>query len=562
MQAYAACDDPELREVVRQGFGDLVAYAERVSGLPPEEVARFFATGMLLNVFASMGQIGEDAEPWALRLLEALRDKHESFFFDAEVSDESQTKSNHKLLWAFVLTSVAGFMVTLDNLVVTTALPGDPHDLGAGLDGLEWTVNAYTLTFAVLLLTGAALGDRFGRRRLLAIGLALFTASSAAAALAPSIGALDAARALQGIGGAIVMPLTLTILSAAVPAERRGLALGAWGGITGLAVAFGPLVGGAVVSGISWQWIFWLNVPIGLVLVPLVLLRLDESRGPWDRLDLPGPRARRRRPARDRLGPRARERARLGLARDHRRDPGRLRRDGAVRRSGSCARRAPMLPMRFFRNRAFALANAASLFFSFGMFGSIFLLAQFFQTVQGYSPLGSGLRILPWTAMPMIVAPIAGALSDRIGGHRLMGAGLALQAIGLAWIAAISTPTMPYVDVVRPFTISGVGMALFFAPVANVVLSSVRPVEQGQASGANNAIRELGGVLGVAVLASIFAHDGGYDTAETFVNGMNAAVYVGAAVVGVGAVAAFLIRPLRWRRAEVVERPAELELAA
>src|SRR6476660_5072730 len=190
--------------------------------------------------------------------------------------------------WMFAITSTALFMVTLDNLVVTTALPVIRKDLHSGLSGLEWTVNAYTLTFAVLLLTGAALGDRFGRRLMFSIGLTIFTLASAAAALAPSIGALDAARAVQGIGGAIVLPLSLTILSAAVPPERRGLALGAWGGITGLAVAFGPLVGGAVVSGISWQWIFWLNVPIGLLLVPLVLLRLDESRGPFGRLDLPG----------------------------------------------------------------------------------------------------------------------------------------------------------------------------------------------------------------------------------------------------------------------------------
>src|SRR5579862_3313270 len=186
---------------------------------------------------------------------------------------------NHKTLWAFVLMSAASFMVTLDNLVVPTAIPVIRRDLHAGIGGLEWTVNAYTLTFAVLLLTGAALGDRFGRRRLLALGLGIFTLASAAAALASSIAALDAARAVQGLGGAIVMPLSLTILSAAVPAEKRGLALGAWGGISGLAVAFGPLVGGAVVSGISWHWIFWLNVPIGLVLLPLALLRLDESHG-------------------------------------------------------------------------------------------------------------------------------------------------------------------------------------------------------------------------------------------------------------------------------------------
>jgi EmrB/QacA subfamily drug resistance transporter len=470
-------------------------------------------------------------------------------------------KSNHKLIWAFALTSLAGFMVTLDNLVVTTALPVIRRDLGASLDGLEWTVNAYTLTFAVLLLTGAALGDRFGRRRMLAIGLAIFTFSSAAAALAPSIGALDAARALQGIGGAIVMPLTLTILSAAVPPERRGLALGAWGGVTGLAVAFGPLVGGAVVSGLSWQWIFWLNVPIGLVLIPLVLLRLDESRGPFSRLDLPGLVL----AGLGLLG------VVWGLVRGNALGWSSPEIVGSIVAgivvlglfvAWELRAPAPMLPMLFFRNRVFTLANAASLFFSFGMFGSIFLLARFFQTIQGYTPFASGLRILPWTAMPMIVAPIAGAFSDRIGGHRLMAAGLALQAVGLAWIATISTPTTPYVDLIAPFTLSGAGMALFFAPVANVVLSAVRPVEQGQASGANNAIRELGGVLGVAVLASIFANYGGYRTPETFVNGMNAAVYVGAGVVFVGAVAALLVRPLRARRVPAAEPQPELELAA
>jgi MFS family permease len=204
---------------------------------------------------------------------------------------------------------------------------------------------------------------------------------------------------------------------------------------------------------------------------------------------------------------------------------------------------APMLPMQFFRDRTFSLANAASLFMSFGMFGSIFLLAQFFQTVQGYSPLGSGLRILPWTAMPMVVAPIAGALSDRIGGHRFMGAGLALQATGLAWIAAVSTPTTAYVDLVAPFAVSGIGMGLFFAPVANVVLSSVSRQAEGQASGANNAIRELGGVLGVAVLAAVFAHAGGYQSGQAFTDGMVPAVYIGAVVVLLGSLAAFGIRP-------------------
>ena len=463
-------------------------------------------------------------------------------------------------IWTFAITSVALFMTTLDNLVVTTALPVIRQDLHAGLSGLEWTVNAYTLTFAVLLVTGAALGDRFGRRRMFVVGLAIFTGASAAAALAPSIDLLIAARALQGLGGAIVTPLTLTILSAAVPAERRGLVLGAWGGIFGLAVAIGPLVGGAVVQGISWQWIFWLNVPIGLVLIPLAALRLRESRGPNNALDLPGL-------ALASLGLLGLV---WGLVRGNQVGWASTEIVGTI--SGGLLvlvlfvlweirAPAPMLPLRFFRNRTFAAANAASLLMFFGMFGSIFLLAQFFQVIQGYSPLQAGLRILPWTAMPIFVAPIAGALSDRIGGGRIMAVGLSLQAAGLAWIATVSNPTVAYSALVIPFILSGVGMALYFAPVANVVLSAVRPQEEGQASGSLNAIRELGGVFGVAVLAAIFAHYGGYSTPESFSNGMNAAVYVGAALVAIGALAAFLI-PGRSHGVAAEQAEARLETAA
>jgi EmrB/QacA subfamily drug resistance transporter len=465
-----------------------------------------------------------------------------------------------RTMWTFAITSAAVFMATLDNLVVTTALPVIRKDLHASIESLEWTVNAYTLTFAVLLLTGAALGDRFGRRRMLAVGLFIFTASSAAAALAPSAGALIAARAAQGVGGAIVTPLTLTILSAGVPANRRGAFIGAWSGIAGLAVAFGPLVGGAVVSGISWHWIFWLNVPIGIALIPLALTRLDESYGPSSKLDLPGL---------------ALASAGLfgivwGLVRGNGQGWSSPEIVGALAVGAvvlalfvlwELRTDAPMLPMRFFRNRVFTLANVASLLMFFGMFGSIFLLSQFFQVVQGYSPLGSGLRILPWTIMPMFVAPIAGALSDRIGGNRLMGVGLTLQAAGLGSIAAISSPSTPYWHLVVPFMVSGIGMAMFWAPVANVVLSAVRPEEEGQASGAQNAIRELGGVFGVAVLASVFTSYGGYRTPDTFVSGMNAAVWVGAAVVVVGAVAAFAI-PRRARSQEQeVPAPAYAEAA-
>jgi EmrB/QacA subfamily drug resistance transporter len=467
-----------------------------------------------------------------------------------------------RMLWTFAVTSLALVMVTLDNLVVTTAIPVIRTDLNASIEGLEWTVNAYTLTFAVLLLTGAALGDRFGRRRMFAIGLTIFTLASAMAALAPSIEVLVAARAIQGLGGAIITPLTLTILSASVPAEKRGLALGAWSGVGGFAIALGPLVGGAVVSGLSWHWIFWINVPLGLVLIPLALRRLDETHGPGGRLDL--------------LGLGLVSVGLFGIV------WGLVRGNGQGWASpeivGSLAvgvlfvvafvlwelrAEAPMLPMRFFQNPTFALTNVASLLMFFGMFGSIFLLAQFFQTVQGYSPFGSGLRILPWTAMPIFIAPIAGALSDRIGGRPLMGTGLALQAIGLGWIAAVSNPTIPYSQLVLPFILSGAGMALFIAPVANVVLSSVRPQEEGQASGANNAIRELGGVFGVAVLASIFSYYGGYESGQTFVDGLVPAVWVGAGVVALGSVAAFLI-PRRRRVAEAEAeqlRPAPREAA-
>jgi EmrB/QacA subfamily drug resistance transporter len=473
--------------------------------------------------------------------------------------------SRSTTIWTFAITSVALFMATLDNLVVTTALPVIRTDLGASIEDLEWTVNAYTLTFAVFLLTGAALGDRFGRRRLFVIGLGIFTAASVAAALAPSVEALIAARAVQGLGGAIVTPLTLTILSAAVPADKRGVALGAWGGIGGLAVAMGPLVGGAVVEGISWQWIFWLNVPIGLVLIPLAMLRLKETHGPSTRLDLPG----------------------LALA-----STGLFGIVWGVVRGNAqgwasteilaslglgtiltiafvlweLRSPAPMLPMRFFRNRTFAAANAASLFMFFGMFGSIFLLAQFLQTVQGYGPLDAGLRILPWTVMPIFIAPIAGALSDRIGGRPLMALGLGLQAVALGWLAAVSTPTVAYTTLVPPFVIAGIGMALFFAPVANVVLSAVSPREEGQASGANNAIRELGGVFGVAVLASVFTSRGGYESGQAFVDGLVPAIWVGAVVVAVGAMAALLLphrrRPDEAEASHVERTPSAVAEAA
>jgi EmrB/QacA subfamily drug resistance transporter len=460
------------------------------------------------------------------------------------------------MLWTLVVTSTALFMGSLDNLVVTTALPVIRVHLHASLGALEWTVNAYTLTFAVLLLSAAALGERFGRKRLFITGLAIFTLSSAAAAMAPSIDWLVAARALQGVGAAILIPLTLTLLSAAVAPERRGMALGIWGAVGGLAVAIGPLVGGAVVESASWQWIFWLNVPVGLALLPVAAAKLRESRGSASRLDLVG------------LGLASAGLfgVVLGLVRGDQHGwtsisvlPALLLGTALVVAFVIWEMKAPepMLPLRLFRSRTFTMTNVASLLMFFGMFGSIFLLAQFLQTVQHYSPLSAGIRTLPWTAMPLLIAPIAGSLSDRIGGRPLLAAGLTLQAVGLGWLATVVNPTVPYLTLVPAFVVSGIGMSLFFAPVANVVLGSVRREEEGIASGANNAIRELGGVFGIAVLGAVFSSSGGYSTGSSFVSGLAPAVWVGAAAVAAAGVAALFIPRLR-RTLPVTDSPVSL----
>jgi EmrB/QacA subfamily drug resistance transporter len=451
-------------------------------------------------------------------------------------------------------------MVVLDNLVVTTALPSIRADLGATIQSLEWTVNAYTLSYAVLLLTGAALGDRFGRRRMFVVGLSLFTVSSAAAALSPTTSALIAARALQGVGAAIVTPLTLTLLSEAVPAARRGLALGAWSGISGLGVALGPVIGGAVVDGISWHWIFWLNVPIGIAIAPLARRRLKESYGPSRKLDLRGLA----------LGGVGLLGVVYGIVRGNELGWTSTTVLGSLAAGSALVAAfvawelrapAPMLPMRFFRSRAFAATNGVSLAMYFGVFGSIFLLAQFFQVTQGYSPLEAGIRTLPWTGMPMLIAPLAGMLSDRIGSRPLMALGLALQAGAIAWLAEVSTPTVAYSSLVVPFLMAGAGMALVFAPAANAVLGAVRPQEAGQASGATNAIRELGGVLGVAVLASVFTSTGSYASPQAFTDGMTSAIWVGAAVLAIGALIALLV-PGRRVAAKAAPQPLPEPAAA
>jgi len=454
----------------------------------------------------------------------------------AQSADTAQSAGRSRA-WTLAIVSIGLFMVVLDNLVVSVALPSIRRELGASIQSLEWTVNAYVLSYAVLLLTGAALGDRFGRRRMFAFGIGLFTLSSAGAALAGSADLLIAARALQGVGAAIATPLTLTLLAEAFPQERRGVAIGIWSGISGIAVALGPLVGGAVVQTATWHWIFWINVPIGLVLVPLALTRLDESYGAARRLDLRGLL----------LGSIGLFGIVYGLVQSQ--TLGWTSTQIIVSLAGGAALLVgfvayelrtpePMLPMRFFAQRSFTVTNAVSLSMYFGMFGSIFFLSQYLQNVLHNTPLQAGVKLLVWTGATMVVSPLAGFFSERFGSRLFMVAGLSLQAIALGWLATLVSMTQSYASMIAPFILAGAGMALVFAPAANAVLSSVKISEAGQASGATNAIRELGGVLGIAVLATVFTSHGSYASPQAYIDGLAPAMWVGVGVLAAGALIA------------------------
>lgn len=435
---------------------------------------------------------------------------------------------------ALLAASLPMFMATLDNLVVTSALPVLQAELGATLTDLQWVVNAYTLAFASLMIAAATLGDRWGRRRTFLGGIAVFTLGSVAAALAGSPGALIAARALQGVGAAAVMPLSLTLLAAAVPASRRAMAIGIWGGVSGLGVALGPVVGGAVVEGISWQAMFWINVPVAVVALPLVLRALPEQRGRAQRLDLPGLLL---------AGAGV-----LGIVwgvvhgnEDGWASAGVLGPIGAgVLALALFLRhetRTPhaLVPLRLFRSRSFSVANISGFAFSMGAFGAVFLLAQYLQVVQGYSPLEAGLRTLPWTAAPMVVAPLAGMLAPRVGVRVLLTGGLAAQAAGLAWLG-LAAADGGYTALVPGLVLAGVGMGLTFAPSATAVLADMAPDDHGTASSTNSTLREVGVALGVAVLTAVFTAAGGTISPDGFDAGLRPAVLTGAAVIAVAAV--------------------------
>lgn len=453
--------------------------------------------------------------------------------------DTSTRRMTSKQRWALGLASVGSFMVALDALVVTTALSTIRLHLGASIEELEWTVNAYALSFAVLLMTGAALGDQFGRRCMFVVGLGLFVVASAACALAPNAGWLIAARAVQGGGAALVMPLAMTLLSAAFPPEQRGKALGFFSGVAGLAVLTGPVVGGAIAQGLAWQWIFWLNVPIGLLVIPLVRIRIEESFGPRTRLDLGGLL----------LVTGAILGVVWGLVRGNSAGWGSF--EIVVTLVGGALlgvafviwesrTDAPMLPMRFFRSRAFAAGNAAGFFFFASLYGSAFFLAQFLQTAQSDTPLGAGLRLLPWTATLFVTAPISGALINRFGERALMVGAMLLQGIAMMWIGLIARPGLAYTDLIAPLIIAGFGAAAI--PTSqNAVISSVTGAAIGKASGTFNMLRQLGGAFGVAILAAVFSVAGSFHSAQAFSNGFAPAMVASAALSFAGVVAGLLL---------------------
>lgn len=445
----------------------------------------------------------------------------------------SKERTTVEQRWVLGLASIGSVMVALDVLVVAAALTTIRQDLGASIEQLEWTVNAYSLSFAMLLMTAAAIGDRWGRRRTFAAGLAIFSVASVACALATSVPWLIAARTFQGIGAAVVMPLAMGLLGVAFPPERRGWAIGIFSGLTGLAVLGGPMIGGAVTEGLAWQWIFWINVPVGALAVPLVLRKIPESWGAARRVDLRGA-------ALITL-------AVLGIVWGVVR--GEVAGWASLEVIGSFVigallllafltweRRAlqPMVPVPYFRSRAFSAGNAAGFFLTAALFGAVFFLAQFMQAAFGSGPLKAGLQLLPWTTTLFLVAPIAGRLVDRIGERPLVVTGLSLQAVGMFWISQVTNGSVQYSELVLPLIVAGCGVSMAMPATQSASIGALPRENVGIASGIYSMMRQLGGVVGIAVLAAVFAAAGGY---ESFTTGFTRALAVCGVLSLLGALA-------------------------
>jgi len=462
---------------------------------------------------------------------------------------------------ALAATGIPMFMATLDNLVMTNALPVIHAELGATVEELQWFVNAYTLAFASLILFAVALGDRIGRRTMFLAGIVVFTGASVFAALSTDPTQLIVARALQGLGGAGIMPLSLSLLAGAVSERLRPLAIGIWGGIAGLGVAAGPLIGGAVVEGWSWEAIFWINVPVGILVLPLVFFALPNTRGARVRLDVPGVLL----AGLGVLG------LVFGIVRGNDAGWDSFEVLGALIAGAALlvafvvweSRTAsPLLPLRLFRDRGFSIANVVGFGFSFGMFGAVFILIQFLQVVQGASPLEAAIQTTPWTMAPMVVAPLAGFIAPRVGTRVLIVAGLLFQGVGLTWLALTMSADVAYTTMLPAFIAAGIGMGLVFAPSSTAVLANIREADSAKASGTNSTLREIGIALGIAVLTAVFTGAGGELTPTGYVDAAVPAVAVGAAVLLATAVVALFLPAGRSARTPEVATEPERELVA
>jgi EmrB/QacA subfamily drug resistance transporter len=473
------------------------------------------------------------------------------------MQDNPTTK---RLGWVLGLTSTAYFMVVLDALVVVTALPRMQRDLHVGISSLQWTVNAYGIAFAAGIITAAALGDRFGRRRVFNSGLALFTIASALCAVAPNLAALIAARTVQGLGAAVVLPLSLTILTTAFPPAKRGMIVGVYGGLAGLAVAFGPIVGGAITEGLDWHWIFWVNVPIGLAALVLATRLLPEMHGAPERLDLAGVS----------LVTAGVVAVVWALTRVN--DLGWTSTETvASLATGSLLlaafvyweRRAsaPMVPLRLFAAREFAVGNVTTFFLHGATFGAAFFITQEFQFARGYSPLGTGLRLLPFFATPMFVAPIAGALSDRIGRRPIMLAGLALQAVGYLWVAARGSLGTSWVELDLALLVAGVGISMALPTVPAAVLDAVAPAELGKAAGINYMAQRFGTVFALAIATAVFTAHGHLGNPSTVTAGFRPALWTCVGFAILATLSGIAIGSTRRKNATQLEA-ADLPIAA
>jgi EmrB/QacA subfamily drug resistance transporter len=469
----------------------------------------------------------------------------------------------NKKWWTLAAVAFGLFMIMLDNTIVNVALPSIQRSLHMSISSLEWIVTAYALTFAALLITGGKLGDLYGRRKMFILGLAIFTLSSLACGLSPNAGFLIGARAVQGVGAALMNPATLSIITATFPPKQRGQAIGIWAGVSALALAIGPLIGGLIVDNINWHWIFYVNVPVGVVGILVSRLVIAESRDTSHEqsIDLPGL-------------------VTSGLALlslSYALIEGNRHGWGSPEIIGLFAgaavllaafiwlelrQRLPMLDLGLFRIGSFAGANLVAMLVSLGMFGVFFFISLYVQNVLGYSPTKAGAIFLPMTVLIIVVAPIAGKLSDRIGSRWLMGAGMTIVGVSLLLYQRMGVHSS-FVSLLPQLMLGGVGMALTMSPMTSAAMASVPVDKAGVGSGVLNSFRQMGGSLGIALMGAIllsYEHPTSSKAvaAQQFVNGLHAALLVSAFIAFAAAAAAIAL----VRTKPAVEHAHMAELAA